>query len=178
MSGEIYHFIAVKVVNKMSFIKDLGFTLIELLVAISIVGVVFGVIITSVAIVKKNGRDAQRQSDLRTVQSALEHYLVDQSFYPTSLDLSSGGSLTNQTGNPTNPLPPVKIYLNTIHQDPLGMNYLYLALPQGCDDKVTICLNYCLYANLENPPNPLPPTFDVCKVDASHSSYNLEVTQP
>lgn len=130
-----------------------GFTLIELMVVITIIGVVFGVIITSTLAIKKNSRDAQRQSDLRAIQSALEQYNADQTFYPptTNLNLQTATMLSSPTGTRT--------YLGKIPKDPQagsgGLDYTYTAMPSSnplCDNTSapSFCTSYCLYARLEN----------------------------
>ncbi len=164
-----------------SVLKPSGFTLVELLVAISIIGISFGVIISSATGIQKSGRDTQRQSDLRLIQSALQHYYADQSFFPTSdstapgvTNLNSGSTtLTSSIGNPSPPSS-IKTYINTLPKDPSsGANYVYKALPiTPCDNSATLCQKFCLYANLENPPaGGLP---DQCTL----TGYNLAITQP
>lgn len=121
-----------------------GFTLIELLVSISIVAIVFGIIISSSQAIKRASRDAQRKADLANLQTALAHCQADNLKYPASLNLTAGSTLNCFT----------KTYLNKIPADPTGSNYLYKALPDGCDNSPVggNCLNYCLYADLESPP--------------------------
>ena len=138
--------------NKSSMrISRPGFTLIELMVSIAIVGIIFGVIITSTLAIKRSSRDAQRQSDLRTIQSAIEQYNADQTYYPTSanLNFSTAVSLTSPGG---------RTYLSKIPKDPQGggsgIDYFYTAMPSSpvCDNiaPATFCTSYCLYAKLEN----------------------------
>lgn len=149
-----------------------GFTLIELLVAITIVGIVFAIVITSAAAVKRSSRDAQRQSDLRSIQSALEQYFADQQNYPTTL--VSGAPLCFKSSQSTSCS---KTYLNVIPQDPISSNppYKYTPLPSGCDNQTTNCVNYCLYAKLENtPPVPISPASCL----PLPSQYNFLVAQP
>lgn len=108
-----------------------GFTLIELLVAISIVGVLAAVAIASLGQIQKSGRNAERESDLRTLQSALQQYYTDKNYYPNAspptelareLSLSSG-----------------KIYLNNFPTDPITKaNYLYTT---GTDSSNLVCDN-------------------------------------
>jgi general secretion pathway protein G len=139
-----------------------GFTLIELMVVIAIIGMLFAIIITSAAVIKRNSRDAQRQSDLRSIQSALEQYNADQTYYPSSWNLATPipTSLTSNTGNPNqspSPNPTPRVYLNRVPADPnsgVGNNYLYSPLPStnpACDNATNgNCTSYCLYAKLEN----------------------------
>lgn len=58
-----------------------GFTLIELLVVISIIGVLASVVLSSLESARAGARDAQRISDLRQIQTALEMYRNDHGFF-------------------------------------------------------------------------------------------------
>lgn len=171
--------------------KPRGFTLIELLITISIIAIIsaIGFVVYSVAM--KQGRDSKRQSDLRSIQSALEQYYADQGFYPYStttsgnpgfgevLGYTSPESFTNWIGNPCDPAlpgdcPSVKSYINSLPQDPAGGSYSYLVPPDNsCDNSTpsTKCTSYCLYAKLENTSSGL----GSCPVN---SSYNFAVAPP
>lgn len=61
-----------------------GFTLIELLIVIVIIGVLTSLLVANFVGVRVRARDAQRKSDLRQMQSALELYRADQGTYPAS----------------------------------------------------------------------------------------------
>lgn len=159
-----------------------GLTLIELLVTISIIGVVFGVIISSAGIIQKYGRDAKRQSDLRSLQSALQQYYADQNFFPddsssTPFKLSGVGAVTSLTSSIGNPIPPpsAKTYLNNIPSDPTlgtGTPYFYKAYASlsdqatDCDNSTTKCFYYILCAKLEN----------IAAGTYCGGSYNLQIT--
>jgi type II secretion system protein G len=99
-----------------------GFTLVELLVAISIIGLVAGITISSASSIQRSSRDAQRKTDLSSLQSALQQYYTDQGYYPDDLtsDFSAGAQLTNCSGMPpTTPACVVsKVYLQKIPKDP------------------------------------------------------------
>ncbi len=62
-----------------------GFTLIELLIVIGIIGVLATLLMVNFVGVRQRARDAQRKSDLRQIQSALEIYRSDNSAYPLSI---------------------------------------------------------------------------------------------
>lgn len=66
--------------NKKSYLK--GFTLIELLVVISIIGILASFLTANFVGVRQRARDAQRKSDIRQIQAALELYRSDNSTYP------------------------------------------------------------------------------------------------
>lgn len=63
---------------------DKGFTLVELLIVISIIGVLSAILMANFQGVRQRSRDAQRKSDLRQIQSALELYRSDVGSYPAS----------------------------------------------------------------------------------------------
>jgi prepilin-type N-terminal cleavage/methylation domain-containing protein len=163
------------------FKKNLGFTLIEIIIAVTIVGVVFGVVISSAAAIQRSGRNTQRQSDLTALQSALQQYYADQHFYPQNpVDLTDLTELTSNLGNPIAPAPSnPSIYLKNIPKEPLvnTVPYIYKAFSDrglndtpacsneaGSPDK---CLFYILCAKMENS-DPV--------VTSCGSTYNYQVT--
>jgi prepilin-type N-terminal cleavage/methylation domain-containing protein len=158
-----------------------GFTLVELLVAISIIAIMSAIGFMTYTTVSKQGRDSKRQSDLRTIQSALENYYRDQGFYPFGTNGSSGlddklsqvaQAFTNAIGNPV--ATATKSYLNALPTDPQFTGtgrYCYLPSPAGCDNSSVKCTSYSLFARLEN-------TATGTGSCSSYSSYNLIVTPP
>lgn len=155
---------------------QVGFTLIELLVVISIIAILSVIGLVSYQLVLKNGRDAKRQSDLRTVQSALEQYRTDLYFYPSAITF--GQPLTSSTGNPSPP-PTTRTYVNTLPENPLPSpqpQYKYDRKPDTCDNAALgKCTSYCLWAKMENtssspPPAPCPSTIP--------APYNYGITSP
>ncbi len=64
--------------------KKNGFTLVELLVVVAIIGILSTLVIVNLGSVRLRARDAQRKSDLRQLQSALELYRADQGGYPVA----------------------------------------------------------------------------------------------
>lgn len=61
-----------------------GFTLIELLVVISLIGILTTLVMANLSSARERGRDAQRKSDLRNIQTALRLYYNDHNAYPAS----------------------------------------------------------------------------------------------
>lgn len=68
--------------KRYSLYASKGFTLIELLIVIVIIGVLSAILMANFVGVRQRARDAQRKSDLRQIQSALELYRADNGSYP------------------------------------------------------------------------------------------------
>lgn len=147
--------------------RSYGFTLVELLVTVSIISILAAIGMTIYSSVLKQGRDSKRQSDLRSIQSALEQYYADQFNYPVNIN--------DQTkiyfGS--------KVYLNNIPTDPSGGQYKHISSGStssivGCNNNAggVPCVWYCLYARLEN----------VSSVNLgncpANGSYNFAVSPP
>lgn len=94
-----------------------GFTLIELLIVIAIIGVLSSFLTVNFIGVRQRGRDAQRKSNIRQLQSSLELYRADQSNYPTTLS-TCGSSLVDPVNGTT-------VYMKTMPCDPSGGSYQY-----------------------------------------------------
>ncbi len=91
-----------------------GFTLIELLVVVGIIGILATLLMANFIGVRQRARDAQRKSDIRQIQSALELYRSDIGSYPASIG-SCGSPLTGGT--------PVNTYMSKVPCDPSGSTY-------------------------------------------------------
>lgn len=88
-----------------------GFTLVELLIVVGIIGILATLLMANFIGVRQRARDAQRKSDIRQIQSALEFYRSDLGTYPASLS-SCGNSLTGGS--------PVNTYMQKLPCDPGG----------------------------------------------------------
>ena len=116
--------------KKNTIYKNHGFTLIELLVVIAIISVLAGLLVANFVGVRQRGRDAQRKSDLRQIQSALELYRSDNGNYSSTLP-SCGSAFT--AGSAT--------YMQKVPCDPLqDTNYTFSSTGTA----------YTIYACLEN----------------------------
>ena len=130
--------------KKSSVNHQYGFTLIELLIVIAIIGILSTLLMTNFIGIRQRARDAQRKSDIRQMQSALELYRSDVGAYP-----SAGG--TNTLNSAPCPTPSSFVYSGSTYMqqipcDPLGNSY-YNA---GSYYYSTTGSTYTLAACLEN----------------------------
>ena len=114
-----------------------GFTLIEILVAITIIGIIFGIIISSATAIQKSGRNAQRRTDLRTIQTALQQYYADQQKFPYQ-------ALGSSIKSPDN----TKIYLKIVPTDPQNAVYSYTPLTKHTGGAACTATSECNYYTL------------------------------
>ena len=93
-----------------------GFTLVELLIAISLVGILTGVLLTVLNPrgIQAKARDSQRISDLSKAKVALENYFSDNRAYPieTSWVYLDQGTVVKAALKPN--------YINNLPGDPKG----------------------------------------------------------
>ncbi len=77
----------------MSLLKELkkqaGFTFIEVLIAVSIIGILTTIGLSTYSAAQKKSRDSKRKADLEAIRSALEMYYTDNDSYPTTGNLSN-----------------------------------------------------------------------------------------
>lgn len=59
-----------------------GFTLMELLIVIAIIGLLSSIILASLSVARRKGRDVKRISDLRQIRNALEIFYDNYGRYP------------------------------------------------------------------------------------------------
>ncbi len=138
-----------KSVRKGRDLLQRGFTLIELLVVIAIIGILSTIVIVNVVGVRARARDAQKKSELRQVQAALEQYRADVGGYPDSITV---GSTIQSAASTYMQSVPVSIASSTFTGGVSGKR-----------------ANYCLRACLENASDPQkdPATSCSCR-SASH----------
>lgn len=77
-----------------------GFTLIELLVVISIIALLTLGILAALDAARAKGRDAERISDLKQIQVALELYYAQNKEYPDNLDLLAPDHINSLPNDP------------------------------------------------------------------------------
>jgi general secretion pathway protein G len=109
-----------------------GFTLIELLLVIAIIGVLSSFLIANFIGAKARARDAQRKSDVRQIQAAVELYRADQDTYPTDAEMSTCKAQLTKNGT---------IYMKSIPCDPLSNTaYTYSTDATQTTYTLTACL--------------------------------------
>lgn len=120
---------------KIKIFNKKGFTLIELLIVIAIIGVLASLLMVNFVGVRQRARDAQRKSDIRQIQSALELYRADNSSYPTSDFPTTCGPRVSFIKSGTT-------YMQTVSCDPLGGAYKYTSPIPGKPGtySITACL--------------------------------------
>lgn len=129
--------------------KYCGFTLVEMLVVISIIGVLVGVAIFGLRGSTENARNAQRKSDLKQYQIALENYANKNAglYYgrPTidhiARDAVLCTALIGSTSCPNDPL------YDADDASPIDYHY---QTADGTDGTAS-ATNYVLWAKMENP---------------------------
>lgn len=112
--------------NKIKNRSDKGFTLIELLVVIAIIGILASLLVVNFVGIRERSRDAQRKSNLRQIQSALELYRADNGRYPNAAVSGTNRSVKNcpaagttSFGNAEASTNPCSIvYMKTVPKDP------------------------------------------------------------
>ena len=119
--------------------RHYGFTLIELLVVIAIIGLLASVIWVYLASPKAKGRDTERMSEVKEINTAMEMCYVDP---------ACGGGENNYPifAAGTHDGEAIGTYL-TVPSDPLSTDYGYIWVADCTAQK------YCAYAELEAPDN-------------------------
>ncbi len=135
--------------NGFTLMKFRGFTLIELLIVMSLIGILATLVVVNFRSATMKGRDAQRKSDLRNIQTALRLYYNDYGRYPAG---TSTMTACGTVAAPTNCtygqawLKAGTTYMNILPDEPLKTpDYVYTYVN---DD------DYTLRACLENKSDP------------------------
>lgn len=124
-----------------------GFTLIELSVVIGIIAMLITLGVASFRSSQQSARDAQRRSDLKQYQVALENYsTANSSFYPSrtaSGGVSAASILCSDLGN---------TFISGCLEDPgkeKDANFTYLYQSDGDGGGGATALRWVLWARLE-----------------------------
>ena len=97
--------------------RNKGFTLIELLLVLAIIGVLTSFLLANLIGAKARARDAQRKSDLRQIQAAMEMYRADKGNYPTNAEMTCSQTLQDAATG--------AVYMQKIPCDPLNTAQSY-----------------------------------------------------
>ena len=124
--------------RKKSSNHEHGFTLIELLVVITIISILAALLMANFVGIRQRGRDAQRKSDLRQIQTAFELYRSDEGSYPVALYSQNCPTVVPLTSGGVT-------YMQKVPCDPLNTSTNYTYTPVG-----TPPTTYTLSACLEN----------------------------
>ena len=65
--------------------KAYGFTVVELLIVIIVIAILAAIAITTYSGIQRRSRDVARQSDVTTIQKALELYRMDNGRFPAEV---------------------------------------------------------------------------------------------
>jgi prepilin-type N-terminal cleavage/methylation domain-containing protein len=115
-------------------VKKRGFTLIELLAVLSIIGLLSTIVLAALNTARFKAEDARRQSEMKSLQAALELYNVDNKAYPSTggswygVSVNGGSRSTSGAGGYIPGLAPT--YISILPIDPRGdktgwSGYLY-----------------------------------------------------
>lgn len=66
-----------------------GFTIVELLIVIAVIAILALLVVTTYSGIQARSRDSQRQSDVAAIQTQLEAFYANESYYPTADDFNS-----------------------------------------------------------------------------------------
>lgn len=123
-----------------------GFTLIELLVVIALIGILATLVMANLNSARGRSRDAERKSDLRSLETALRLWYNDRGSYPAN---DSNGNII-ACNSYTNPSActwgngwsvGTTIYMSKLVVDPLpNQNYSYSADSVNDTFTLTACL--------------------------------------
>ncbi|HQT03235.1 MAG: type II secretion system protein GspG [Thiotrichales bacterium 32-46-8] len=105
--------------------KQSGFTLIELMVVVVILALLATFVVPQIMDRPEQARVVKAQQDIRSIESALKMYKLDNFAYP-STDQGLDALAKKPEGNPKPRNYNPKGYLESLPQDPWGNDYLYL----------------------------------------------------
>ena len=123
-----------------------GFSLLELLVAITIVGILAGIVLVSLSSIRARGRDAQRATDIGMIVNAIYQYALDHgnqlpaSITTTPTNICKTGAASCVGLIDLSVLTTNQIYLPSVPVDPLSTstNDTRYTIGQSATGRVTV----------------------------------------
>ncbi len=106
--------------------RQQGFTLIEIMVVVVILGILGALIVPNIISKPDEARVAAARSDIQSVATALEFYLLDNSTYP-STDQGLEALVSAPSGYPEAKNWGPDSYLKKLPMDPWGEPYMYVS---------------------------------------------------
>jgi len=100
----------------MLYNKSDGFTLIELLIVVAIIGILAAIAVPNFLNAQTRAKVANAVSDMKTLETALEMYRMDNNHYPLWRDAS--GTNINPVNRRLIPLTTPTSYISSVPQDP------------------------------------------------------------
>ncbi|WP_290651303.1 type II secretion system major pseudopilin GspG [Aquisalimonas sp.] len=113
-----------------------GFTLIEIMVVVVILGILAAFAIPNIMDNPERARVTKAQHDIRTLESQLEMYRLDNHRYPTT-DQGLQALVERPRSQPEPPNWKEGGYMRSVPSDPWGNEYQYLA-PEDADGRIKI----------------------------------------
>jgi general secretion pathway protein G len=105
--------------------KQQGFTLIEVMVVVVILGILAAIVVPKIMSRPEQARIVKVKQDILAIQSALDLYKLDNSFYPTT-DQGLQALITKPTSEPLPRNWKADGYLHQLPTDPWGQHYQYM----------------------------------------------------
>ena len=102
-----------------------GFTLIEVMVVVVILGILAAIVVPKVMDRPDAARITKAKQDIRTLESALNLYKLDNYVYP-STDQGLEALVSKPSGSPEAPNWKQGGYMDRLPKDPWGREYQYL----------------------------------------------------
>lgn len=116
--------------------RQAGFTLIEIMVVVVILAILGTFAVTNIIDNPDKARVTKAQHDIRTLESALEMYKLDNYNYP-STEQGLAALVQRPTGSPEPRNWKAGGYMKKLPKDPWGNDYIYMG-PQDTGGRVQI----------------------------------------
>ncbi len=137
-----------------------GFTIVELLIVIVVIGILALLVVTTYGGIQAKARNAHRQSDLSALQTQVEAFYTQNSYYPSRTDLNTASFLTTNFANiDQNVLidPSNVTQSKTFVATPTAKSYAYAVFQNdgitACESSDVTCAVYTLTATFEGTVN-------------------------